>query len=404
MPGNSSFVSLLGAGASVEAGLLTSAKLTEKIYQDANNGLRQTPYARLLGYVISKLQVRNAKNGGSPYDSIEVEQLFDALALLANRDTLLVSEFVERWDSSIDKDLSKYDGRAIQNAFDKIVSQAISVARSNRRSSFSTFSSDYERLAISLQPTNAFKGSRSRFIDPNQSFLNLLYDNLVVDVEKVSYLSSLVSDPLLSLLATLNYDLSVEAACGLEQTKFDYGLGRWAIQKRVDWTMPSALRYLKLHGSINWHGDIEDPVVKDDDNTYAAKRALIFGGTENKLSSRGPFLQFLNKFERALLQSKILLVVGYSFRDTHINSIIKRWQLTRRDTQMVVVDPSPPNLHQLGYADGEFKRTVGLKEIKYKSHIKVIKTIASVGIKTFVDNKGIGLWPQTEINELFTRS
>lgn len=96
-------VVLLGAGASVDAGLPTSQNLTQIIYDDIQGSrLQKSAESRLLGYVISRLQARNTRLGRSPYDPIEVEELFDALNSLANKDSLLVSEFVERWDRSLD--------------------------------------------------------------------------------------------------------------------------------------------------------------------------------------------------------------------------------------------------------------------------------------------------------------
>src|SRR4051812_10280754 len=115
------FVVLLGAGASVEAGLSTSAQLTERIYQDISASRMTSEYARALGYVISRLQVRNTKMGLSPYHPIEIEELFDALNLLYRRDSLLISEFVERWDSSVEKHYQKFDHRAIESSLNNVV-------------------------------------------------------------------------------------------------------------------------------------------------------------------------------------------------------------------------------------------------------------------------------------------
>src|SRR5947209_14328875 len=115
-------VALLGAGSSVDAGLLTSARLTEAIYSDFASNRHQSEYAHLLAYVISKLQTRNAKLGLSPYRPIDVEELFDALRILFRRDQLLVSEFVERWDGTISDHFQKFDVRAIKAALSPLIS------------------------------------------------------------------------------------------------------------------------------------------------------------------------------------------------------------------------------------------------------------------------------------------
>jgi hypothetical protein len=49
-----------------------------------------------------------------------------------------------------------------------------------------------------------------------------------------------------------------------------------------------------------------------------------FGGA-NKLTAEGPFLALLSKFDEHLNQQRNLVVIGYSFRDPHINHCIVRW-------------------------------------------------------------------------------
>jgi hypothetical protein len=51
---------------------------------------------------------------------------------------------------------------------------------------------------------------------------------------------------------------------------------------------------------------------------------VIFGG-RNKLTAEGPFLDLLIKFRNVLSQHSHLIVLGYSFRDQHINRCIVRW-------------------------------------------------------------------------------
>ncbi|MBN2973103.1 SIR2 family protein [Roseomonas aeriglobus] len=388
------YVVLLGAGASVEAGLLTSANLTQAIYNSFNERQRLDRFALLLAYVISKLQVRNAKRGTSPYAPIEVEELFDALNLLYRRDSILISEFVERWDSAIDSYYTRFDGSEIRSNFNNILNKTL--ARANRRSAFDAGTADFERLAASLQPRSFFTNDARHIPDPLQPFFVSLIKFLQVDQSRLDYLYPLVRDKRASLIATLNYDLSIEKACELNGLKYDYGLDRWAQQKRVDWRQRSDdKRLLKMHGSINWTGSFEDPKIRYDEIKPYEKRIMIFGGVDNKLSADGPFLQFLYRLERTILRTNALLVVGYSFRDAHINALINRWRLTRRNSKLAVIDPSPPPLWQLGFADGPIKRQVGERETTHTASVRIIQSPAGEGIQRFINEPDLFDRPPT---------
>jgi hypothetical protein len=52
--------------------------------------------------------------------------------------------------------------------------------------------------------------------------------------------------------------------------------------------------------------------------------AVVFGEA-GKLRSEGPFLELLLAWAAALKRAANLLVVGYSFRDQHVNELIARW-------------------------------------------------------------------------------
>jgi hypothetical protein len=71
---------------------------------------------------------------------------------------------------------------------------------------------------------------------------------------------------------------------------------------------------------------------------YLGQRlAVIFGG-RNKLTAEGPFLDLLVKFKENLDSHSHLLVIGYSFRDEHINQCIVRWLGTDVSRSITIVD------------------------------------------------------------------
>jgi len=88
--------------------------------------------------------------------------------------------------------------------------------------------------------------------------------------------------------------------------------------------------YVKLHGSQNWR-------------TSDGRNAMVIGWRKDEIISREPLLNWYAQiFRRVLLQGDVrLLVIGYSFRDHHINEIISK---SIRDSRlkMYVLSPSDP--------------------------------------------------------------
>ena len=68
-----------------------------------------------------------------------------------------------------------------------------------------------------------------------------------------------------------------------------------------------------------------------------ANPALVFG-LGSKLRSDGPFLAMLVEFDRLLASTEWLTIVGYSFRDDHINAALTRW-MNGSARRLSVIDP-----------------------------------------------------------------
>lgn len=96
---------MLGAGASVEAGVPSAYKMTEEILERFNNrnhyGVRE--YAKVLNFVIGGLLYEAGRRNSNPLtNGVNVEDLFNSVLLLSERNTLEVSPFVGSWDSMIE--------------------------------------------------------------------------------------------------------------------------------------------------------------------------------------------------------------------------------------------------------------------------------------------------------------
>jgi hypothetical protein len=162
------------------------------------------------------------------------------------------------------------------------------------------------------------------------------------------------------VVATLNYDLTVETMCQAASVPCSTGIDEWA--SSGTWDFPrNGVRLLKLHGSIDWSLGAVDTTpgflaqqtitVDGESNSYPRNRpAIVFGQT--KLRPDGPFIELLLEFARALDVVDQLVIVGYSFRDDHVNEQIRRWVNAESSRAITVIDPSFP-LPSNGYIRNE---------------------------------------------------
>ena len=128
------------------------------------------------------------------------------------------------------------------------------------------------------------------------------------------------------------------------------GINEWSKTGKISLN-ESGLSLVKLHGSIDWKkkegpSDYCNPLTHNivskasskDMQEYSHTPAVIFG-QRNKLTADGPFLDLLKSFQRELSQTNILTVVGYSFRDSHINLYITNWLINNPAARIRIIDP-----------------------------------------------------------------
>lgn len=357
---------LFGAGASIDAGLSDTYGLTQQVYERLGSPAER----RLLGYVIAKLVARRVKAGGSPFDKINVEDAYDGIVRLMERDGDLLSDFVYSWDPILDQIRPRFS----KDRFSSLMSQAIHDSfdrRGNRRNHVFggwSMTDAAEEIAKALSP-ELQPGNLDSFLSP---FISTLVSCLDHDSEKIGYIKDIVrySVNKKGSIATLNYDLIIEDALSQNNNDFDYGLSAWNDRKIVRWA-GSDSRLIKLHGSVNWRGSFDKIDVTEDESDRDGP-VLIFGSLRGKLIPDGPFLQLRHEMERLLRRTNSLVVIGYSFRDGHLNALIRRWVSTRLKAKLIIVDPGDLALsvETIGYPwirgpKGEItKYTVEIEHIK----------------------------------------
>ena len=163
--------------------------------------------------------------------------------------------------------------------------------------------------------------------------------------------------PLLNLLhhqkrlviASLNYDNGIELLANSQGVPCITGIERWSTSGSFEFDSEGFF-IIKLHGSIDWTWErntqtLERPMphsvirqVNPDKAKELQLRPAVIFGQRNKLTAEGPFLDLLRAFRQELSQASKLTVVGYSFRDPHINVFISQWLNAGRDRVIRIVN------------------------------------------------------------------
>ena len=109
----------------------------------------------------------------------------------------------------------------------------------------------------------------------------------------------------------------------------------------------------KLHGSVNWERNGDTTIIND-----KTEKPLMVYPREAKYedSYDQPFFEMMARFQRSLRinNDTLLLCIGYSFNDKHINSAIEEALNQNPSFRLAIIDP--------GF-DNDFA-TTSLKEIK----------------------------------------
>jgi hypothetical protein len=234
-------VILLGAGASVDAGLPNAYDLTRVIYERLR--IRDGQAARLFGFVVSKLLVRATRSGGSPFDKINVEEAYDTLKRLLNRESDLLGEFVTSWDPLIDLS-NRHSSFSIQND----LAHAIRINSDLNKLPRLQINEGYLRSGL-----QKLLGIEQQSVDTRGillEYVGVLASVLDPEDPDVGYLSGFVRNTAnrIECIATLNYDLLVERSAAVAECNPDYGLTDWNT-KRVIRFQQGCLKLLKLHYS-----------------------------------------------------------------------------------------------------------------------------------------------------------
>lgn len=331
---------LLGAGASRDAQVPVSTEMTAKLAAMLNEH-PQSRHTQAFNFVYGAMIQHAAARGVDPSAGLDVERVFTAVMLLADRRDLEVTPFVAAWHPAVDA----WDRPILASGFDQNVAGAVRQDPGRLGSLIAHYVES--RIGVGNGETyrtlaDSMIGALRRLLQPQ-------------DVGYLEPIARAARAPGGLTVATLNYDTSIETAARAANVHADTGIEHWSKAREWNWAA-CGLRLLKLHGSIDWcwtataspGQPLPDLRIVETDSPLEEHRrpALVFG-QGSKLVASGPFLSLLLEFERLLESVARLIVIGYSFRDDHINEIIRRWLADDASRTITIVDPSlqPDDLH-----------------------------------------------------------
>lgn len=386
---------LLGAGASVGAGVPASAGMVRELQRLVRLNGRE-PHLRAFQLVVGGLFYRYGARGLDPFASVDIEDLVRAVQTLADRYTLEAAPFVAAWRPEVEElDLGPAFHMATRDLSESVVSiveRAISAGEEAIKEGFADHplgraaagGGDFGNRADSWmrsvlarwhqkvtarhhENVTSVRNPATRALEAGASRgRGHIYEDLLAlirrllpriawvrEVDRVAYLQ-----PLLEIaerrgrlvVATLNFDNTVELIASTKKLPVCRLVEDWSWGAGLK-CADSGLSLIKLHGSLDWTLSNAAPLPG---NTIPRRRvetlpsdrviadvgvpAVIFGET-NKLTADGPFLDLLSAFRSELSVSSELVAVGYSFRDEHINQNVWQWLAGDTDRRIKVIDP-----------------------------------------------------------------
>jgi hypothetical protein len=407
---------LLGAGASMEADVPDTYGMTSKIADLLRQDPRLERHAHVIAFVIGGLLFQQGIKGEDPLEaSVNVEELFNAVQLLAERNSLEAAPFVGSWHAMVQEfdsvrspspQLDRlyrmiYEGvtkeilnalphsppafgdRDIDHELEQTIRRTVD-SMAKGRGSYSSSTTvgrkigDYvmritkewmDRLkyqtpqgvyGFDKEFRNAVEGMKDRpgegeiFSQTAELMIRALANIVWIDrgerVQHLMPLTNLVTAQKQVTIATLNYDNGIELLAQTVSIPITTGIDDWS--KTGSFTPSSeGIFLLKLHGSIDWarvpnQSSAERPMphsgiqqVTPEKLKEAGFRPAVIFGQRNKLTAEGPFLGLLRAFQQELSRSSLLTVVGYSFRDDHVNEYISQWLNQAKERRLRVISP-----------------------------------------------------------------
>lgn len=350
-------VFLLGAGASMDAGCLSSQQmlidLRDGIRELPNKDARRQSFLGIFEFIVASLNYQFSLKTPDSFthnSKINIEDFVLVLRQLIDREFILPGPLVGSWND-------KVVGWEARN--DQIFDDFLSFATELLIDKWTQF--DEADASTLLQPFKALTESNENFV---------------------------------AEIFSLNYDLIWETIFNSDaETLVETGFSanRWNGEFE-DQLSVAKLRLSKLHGSIDWYFDDSTEEVRLSRDTLA--KPLVIFGSSYKMQSFDPFISLLSRFRQKLESASLYVIVGYSFQDRYINNILIQSLGSEITRTALVVDPDAWQTSQdLVRAVEEIQTSRSLNEMLNLKRInpekvKIIRMTAREFYSEYLNNNG----------------
>jgi hypothetical protein len=282
---------LLGAGASIDAGIPISNKMVNEIEKLISGKDDWKQYKDLYFYLKSSI-IYSDGILGKFNESFNVERLLIVISEIEKRESNIMYPFIGTWNIRL-LDLAGTNFENIRK-FHKLIRRQL----------------------------NEWVGLRS-------------YDNANYYQSFVSLSSDIAN---LIKVFTLNYDLCFENIVGKDKTielGFTKETNEWH-QSNFENIEGKHYNLYKLHGSIDWYL-LNEKLHKS--QKIESEPELIFG-IQHKMTSVDPYFYYSSILRNTCFnESKIIVVIGYSYADEYVNVILSQALNSRTGLRLINVAP-----------------------------------------------------------------
>jgi hypothetical protein len=292
--------------------------------------------------------------------------------MLADLDSHPLSPFVGTWSGGLTRlSVDSMRRHRFADAFKRAVSEAAGIG------SFG-ISQLYEELTENQTTTGSLFGRLRK-----QILMRLPEELSMASGADVSYLQPLLSDAPRACIVSLNYDLVIESLAEEMGLSLSTGVANWSLAEGLEWH-EDAVHLVKLHGSIDWSMDWQDETFTPEPPATMHRRPAVIFGEGNKLNPAGPFLDLYNAFKTRLRAADSVLVIGYSFRDPHVNSALINWATRDPTRRIAYVAPGAERLATGMWRDdvatATVRRLIRQTGIEPPSTFRIVSKSASEGV------------------------
>ena len=288
---------LLGAGASADAGIPVTSKMVQDVEEfiDSNNKCKDWSQFKDLYYLV-KSSVEFSYGIQGKHVNFNIETLLNILNELEKKEMHPLYPFIGSWSVRFNE--------IIKDNFNLII--------------------DFKNKIIQQLKT---------WIQPDNLKLSEYY-------KKLSEFQKQIQFPL--KIFTLNYDLLIEK--NLSEITIERGFDdnkKWNYKLFSERPEDPDIYLYKLHGSLDWERNTDTQIVKNVDNIPNIPD-LIFG-TQYKMQYIDPYLFLISEFRHYALKAKLIICIGYSFSDEHINAILSQALKNNEGTKIYSVNIDDKN-------------------------------------------------------------